>query len=35
MFTPTVRDVRGVGASAELAKMAGGILPSDLVKHVL
>ena len=35
MFTPTVRDERGVGASGELAKMAGGILPSDLVKHPL
>lgn len=33
MFTPTVRDVRGVSAAAELAKMAGGIVPSDLVRR--
>lgn len=31
MFTPTVRDERGVSAASELAKMTGGVLPGELV----
>lgn len=33
LFNPTVRDERGINASGELAKMAGGLVPSELVRR--